>query len=212
MKILSDTLNIFHVWEDTQSLVKKSLKLTLVGWVHVRLAPWNWFKPSIKIFYWPFQGGASLLIFYVFALSCVCYVFVCVCLYVLCGHLLGKGWPLGSCLWCLLWVCHFPIGILGQVWLLDCINSWSLHPYLLYNWNLMIFNVIWPFGPSPGPQRAGPKKCAVTRPIHVSNSHTKFGWISSNGLGDSVTDGGDCNIHDAFIKKRGDKYKVPSSK
>ena len=35
-----------------------------------------------------------------------------------------------------------------------------------------------------------PKKCAVARPIHVSNSHTKFDWISSNGLdGDSMTDG-----------------------
>ena len=31
---------------------------------------------------------------------------------------MGKGWPLGSRLWCLLWVCHFPIGILGQVWYL----------------------------------------------------------------------------------------------
>ena len=31
-----------------------------------------------------------LWIFYVFVLSCVCYVFVRVCLYVLCGHLLGK--------------------------------------------------------------------------------------------------------------------------
>ena len=38
--------------------------------------------------------------FYVFVLSCVCYVFVHVCLYVHCGHLLGKGWPLGSRLWC----------------------------------------------------------------------------------------------------------------
>ena len=85
----------------------------------VRLAPWNWFKPSRKVFYWPFQGGTyfvDLLCFFV--LSCVFYVFVRVCLYVLCGHLLGKGWPLGSCLWCLLWVCHFPIGILGQVWYL----------------------------------------------------------------------------------------------
>ena len=53
-----------------------------------------------------------------FVLSCVCYVFVRVCLYVLCGHLLGKGWPLGSRLWCLLWVWSFPIGILGQVWYL----------------------------------------------------------------------------------------------
>ena len=50
------------------------------------------------------------------AFSVLC--FVRVCLYVLRGHLLGKGWPLGSRLWCLLWVCHFPIGILGQVWYL----------------------------------------------------------------------------------------------
>ena len=40
-------------------------------------------------------------IFYVFVLSCVCYVFVRVCLYVLFCYLLGKGWPLGSRLWCL---------------------------------------------------------------------------------------------------------------
>ena len=88
-------------------------------------------------------------------------------------------------------------------------NTWNR----LCNWNLMIFIDIWPFGPSPGPQGAGPKKCAVAHPIHVSNSHSKFGWISSNGLGgDSVTDrqmdrrtdGGDCNIPDAFLKMRGD--------
>ena len=86
--------------------------------LRVRLAPLNWFKPSSKIFYWPFQGGASFV-----DLLCFCSVLcllccVRVCLYVLCGHLLGKGWPLGSCLWCLLWVCYFPIGILGQVWYL----------------------------------------------------------------------------------------------
>ena len=33
--------------------------------------------------------------------SYVCYAFVCVCLYVPCGHLLGKGWPLGFRLLCL---------------------------------------------------------------------------------------------------------------
>ena len=65
-----------------------------------------------------FQGGTSFV-----DLLCFCSVlcllcFVRVCLYVLRGHLLGKGWPLGSRLWCLLWVCHFPIGILGQVWYL----------------------------------------------------------------------------------------------
>ena len=86
--------------------------------LRVRLAPLNRFKPSSKIFYWPFQGGTSFV-----DLLCFCSVlcllcFVHVCLYVLRGHLLGKGWPLGSRLWCLLWVCHFPIGILGQVWYL----------------------------------------------------------------------------------------------
>ena len=86
--------------------------------LRVRLAPLNRFKPSSKIFYWPFQGGTSFV-----DLLCFCSVlcllcFVRVCLFVLRGHLLGKGWPLGSRLWCLLWVCHFPIGILGQVWYL----------------------------------------------------------------------------------------------
>ena len=34
----------------------------------------------------------------------------------------------------------------------------------------------------------GAKNCAVAHPNHVSNSHTKFGWISSNGE-DSMTVG-----------------------
>ena len=51
------------------------------------------------------------------------------------------------------------------------------------------YNDIWPFDPSQGPQGGGAKKYAVARPIYVSNSHTKFGWILSNGLGDCVTDG-----------------------
>ena len=58
--------------------------------------PWNLFKPSSKIFYWLFQGGTSFVDLLCFFLSCVCYAFVCVCLYVPCGHLLGKGWPLGT--------------------------------------------------------------------------------------------------------------------
>ena len=53
-------------------------------------------------------------------------------------------------------------------------------------WYLMIFELL---APPQGP-RGGAKKCAAVRPIHVSNSHTKFGWISSNDLGgDSVMDG-----------------------
>ena len=40
----------------------------------------------------------------------------------------------------------------------------------------------------------------------MSNSHTKFGWILSNGLGgdsvmDGQMDGGDINIPFAFLKR-----------
>ena len=41
-------------------------------------------------------------------------VFVRVCLYLLCGHLLGKGWPLGSRLWCL----TVSLSLSHQVWYL----------------------------------------------------------------------------------------------
>ena len=105
----------------------------------MRLAPLNRFKPSSKIFYWPFQGGTSFV-----DLLCFCSVlcllcFVHVCLYVLCGHLLGKGWPLGSRLWCLLWVCHFPIGILGQVWyLIVSIPDLCTITYLYNGYNVYV--------------------------------------------------------------------------
>ena len=50
----------------------------------------------------------------------------------------------------------------------------------------MIFDLL---APPQGPRGRGQKKFAFAHPIHVSNSHTKFGWISSNDLGgDSVTD------------------------
>ena len=53
-----------------------------------------------------------------FYLACVCYAFVRVCLYVLCGHLLGKGDPLALVCGVRLLVCHFPFSTLGQVWYL----------------------------------------------------------------------------------------------
>ena len=51
------------------------------------------FKKIDFVKYFTDRSKAVLLlwIFYVFVLSCVCYVFVRVCLFVLCGHLLGKG-------------------------------------------------------------------------------------------------------------------------
>ena len=69
-----------------------------------------------------------------FFMSCVCYAFVRVCLYVLCGHLLGKGWPLGSRLWCLNVIMSFSHWYPGSGVVLDCINSWSLHLFLHIFW------------------------------------------------------------------------------
>ena len=92
-------------------------------------APLNWFKPSSKIFYWPFQGGTSLWIFYVF--FCLVFalpLYVRVCLYEPCGHLLGKGWPLGSCLWCLTVILLLSHWYPRSGVVLDCIDSWSLPP------------------------------------------------------------------------------------
>ena len=108
----------------------------------VRLALWNLFRPTSKILNWPFQGGTS----FVDLICFFCLVFVMplrVCLFVHCSHLLGTGWPLGFCLWCITVSLspskRYPVS--GVV--LDCINSWSLHPYLLWNQFWSFWE--WPF-------------------------------------------------------------------
>ena len=88
-------------------------------------------SPPVKYFTDRCKALLLLWIFYVFVLSCVCYVFVHVCLYVLCGHLLGKGWPLGSRLWCLTVSLSLSHWYPGSGVVLDCSDSWCLHPYLL---------------------------------------------------------------------------------
>ena len=93
--------------------------------LRVRLTSWNWFKPSSKIFYWPFQYGIFLWIICVIYVLCLpCFR---VCLLLLCGHRLGKGWPLGShhCFY------HFPMWYPGSGVVLDCIVSWFLPSFLL---------------------------------------------------------------------------------
>ena len=48
-----------------------------------------------------------------------------------CGHLLGKGQPLGSIV-CDVFLCFCHFSICCPVPGLDCIDSYSLHSYLLY--------------------------------------------------------------------------------
>ena len=59
----------------------------------------------------------------VFFLSCVCYAFVRVCLYVPCGHLLGKGLPLDSRLWCQAMSLSLSLWYPWSGVVLDCIDS-----------------------------------------------------------------------------------------
>ena len=72
--------------------------------------------------------------FFYVLLSYVCYAFVRV--YVPCCHLLGKGWPLCSRFWCLTVTLSLSHWYPGSGVVLDCIDSWSLHPYLLQSENL----------------------------------------------------------------------------
>ena len=75
---------------------------------------------------------------FMFYLPCVCYAFVRVCLYVPCGHLMGRGWPLGSYLWCLTMSLPLSHWYSWSGVVLDCIYSLSLHPYLLCNLSLFV--------------------------------------------------------------------------
>ena len=79
----------------------------------------------------------------------LCFSCFCVCSLLPCCHLLGKGWPLGYCCWCLLYFCYFPMWYPGSGVVLDCIVSWSLPPFLLWNcqhsvgiWQIWRFDIL----------------------------------------------------------------------
>ena len=96
--------NIYHVYRGNQ------------GWIQDfwNVVPRRWF------FLW------IICVIYVLCLSCFR-----ICSLLPCGRLERGGWPLGSCLWCLLWFCYFPMlcPVTGVV--LDCIDLWSLLSFLL---------------------------------------------------------------------------------
>ena len=111
--------------------------------LRVRLALLNRFKPSSKIFYWPFQGGSSFV-----DLLCFCSV---LCLLCLCARLfICALWsPAGKGLtsWLSFVVSTVSLSLSfwypGSVVVLDCIDSWSFHPYLLCG---HLLGKGWPLG------------------------------------------------------------------
>ena len=100
--------------------------------LRVRLVPLNRFKPSSKIFYWPFQGGTSFV-----DLLCFCSV---LCLLCLCARLfICALWsPAGKGLTSWLSFVVSTVSLSLSHWypgsgvVLDYIDSWSLHPCLLW--------------------------------------------------------------------------------
>ena len=115
----------------------KHLSVLIYIWTKGEVgAPLNRFKSSSKIFYWPFQGGTS----FVDLLCCFClvfamplYEFVYMWLWFTCWE---RAYTLALVCGVLLWVCYFPIGILGQVWYLiyrflicASVPTWSCCPF-----------------------------------------------------------------------------------
>ena len=97
---------------------------------HIFFSHYNFmFSVSLQGYVWKKKSQTQ----YVMKTSCILWLtnFLRVCLLLPCDHLLGKGWPLGSRLWCLtvsLLLSHWYPGS-GVV--LDCIDSGSLHSFLL---------------------------------------------------------------------------------
>ena len=100
--------------------------------LRARFAPLNRFKPSSKILYWPFQGGTSFVDLLYFC-SVLCLLCFCARLFI-CALWSPAGKGLTS--WLSFVVSAESLSLShwypGSGVVLDCIDSWSLHPYLLY--------------------------------------------------------------------------------
>ena len=102
---------------------------------------WGWccetgLSPPAKYFTDRSKAVLLLWIFYVFS---VLYL-LCLCVHLLVvsyGYLLGKGWPLGFRVWCKTVSLSLSHWYPGSSMVLDCIDSWSLYPYLL--WDRRVF-------------------------------------------------------------------------
>ena len=92
--------------------------------MQLKLAPWNWFKPSSKIFFMD-RSKAVLLLWIICVIYVLCLSCFRVCSLLPCDHLLGMDWPLGSCLWRF---CHFSLFVT-----FPCVrcSTW-LHRFLIF--------------------------------------------------------------------------------
>ena len=122
-----DKLGVFHANQTSMCLDHIWTKGEVMG-------PSNWLKPSSKIFYWPFQGVGSFMLFLFCFFVMVSCASVYWCLVVTCWETLAD--LLAHVCDIKLWSCHFPIGILGQVWCL-IVTIPNLCPFsyvYMYRW------------------------------------------------------------------------------
>ena len=89
-------------------------------------------NPSSKIYLLTVSRRRFFCISFKQFMSGFCFAFVCVCLLMPCGHLLGKCWPLSSRLWSLIVKLLFFYWYPGSGVVLDCIYSWSFLLFLTF--------------------------------------------------------------------------------
>ena len=137
--------SIDNVYADNQQIMQKWWKLiaeTVSRNKVIENVGEIWFKKSL-VLRWDDRSKAVFFCgSFMFFSVLFCYTFARDCLFVPCDHLLGKGWPLDSRLWCLTVSLSLSHRYPGSSVVLDCIDSWSLHPYLLYTTRLEV--CFWP--------------------------------------------------------------------
>ena len=127
----------------------KYLRVVIHIWIKGEVgALLNRLKFSSKIFYWPFQGGTSfvdlLWVFFCLAFAMPLCVSVYMCLVVTCWEMADL---LALVCGVLLWVCYFPIGILGQVcYLIVSIPDLCTLTYFLMRTNSICQWLMFVFG------------------------------------------------------------------
>ena len=73
-------------------------------------------------------------------LLCVCYAFMSVCLLLPCSHMVGKGWPLRSRLWCHIGSLLLSLWYPGAGVVIDYIDSWYLPSFVpIYHKNKWVW-------------------------------------------------------------------------
>ena len=107
-------------------------RLHLEKIIRARFAPWNWFKPSSKIFLLTVPRRYFFCGSFVF--------FVCPVFLMLWRLFIAALWSparkrLTSWLFLVMFIlfCYFPMWYPGSDVVLDCIVSWSLSSFLLWN-------------------------------------------------------------------------------